>query len=132
MSLALLSAACGDGTRVGEVEYRIDSSGLRTVAVRPEAGSPILCAAAKVLPFRLEIDLSASNPVWGSSDSTGSTFDILWPPGFELRTTPVAALYDPEGRLIGVDGQLIEDAGGSGGEPSTVCSIGGRDYQLSR
>lgn len=103
--------------------------GLRTFAA-PASGPPILCSPASVLPFRLVIDPSQSNPVWGLWVTDGSRFDVIWPPGFQLRMTPQPELVDPLGSIIGRNGELIDNAGGSGGDPVTICSLGSVTYPL--
>jgi hypothetical protein len=80
------------------------------------------------LPFTLVIDSSSENPVWGRWVSDGSRFDILWPPGFSLTGSPTPVLVDSKGKIVGQSGQVITDAGGSGGTPITICSIGGTVY----
>ena len=103
--------------------------GLRTFAA-PASGPPILCAAARILPFRLVIEPTRSNPVWGVWEANDSRFDIVWPPGFRLGMTPEPALVDTYGNVVGLNRELIEDAGGSGGDPITICSLGDVIYPL--
>lgn len=89
---------------------------------------PVLCTPAQVLPFTLVIDASSSNPVWGRWMADGTRFDIFWPPGFTLAGSPDPALIDPKGKVVALNGQVIRDAGGSGGGPVSICSIGGTTY----
>jgi hypothetical protein len=82
-------------------------------------------------PFRILVAPDESPPAWGEWQA-GGRFEIVWPPGFRLRldgATPV--IIDETGDVVAVTGELIEDAGGSGGDPVTICSINGRTYPLS-
>jgi hypothetical protein len=106
-----------------------EPTGLRTFSA-PSAGPPILCAAARVLPFRLVIDPTKQNPVRDEWAASGSRFEILWPPGFQLVGSPGSALADPAGRVVGRSGDVIDDAGGSGGDPITICGLGDVVYPL--
>ena len=89
------------------------------------------CPAAGLGPLRISIDLSASNPVSGSHLLDGQPFEIIWPPGFTLRTSPEPAVVDSFGKVVAIDGQVIERAGGSPGPPAFICSIAGISYPLS-
>jgi len=102
---------------------------VRTIDM-PAGSGPIICPAARILPFRLAIDLTASDPVWGIWESDQSRFEIAWPPGFSLRSGPDPVLVDVFGTVIGPTGTLIDDAGGSGGNPVTICSLGDVIYPL--
>ena len=103
---------------------------LRTAGFVP-GGPPVLCTPGAILPFRVEIDPSASVPVWGLWEADGSRFDITWPSGFTLQQLPELAVVDSEGRVVGRPGQLIDDAGGSGSDPVTICMLDGVEYQLT-
>jgi hypothetical protein len=96
-----------------------------------QAEGPLLCPPALFLPFRLRIDPAVSPPVWGEWQADGSRFGILWPPGFSLRVAGAPALLDPDGVVVGQNGEVIADAGGSGSDPATVCSIKGTTYDLT-
>jgi hypothetical protein len=94
------------------------------------------CGAALLNPFRLHIDLSDPSQVWGTYENGGRRFEITWPRGFTVRTIAEPAVLDPSGKVVGRDGQLVEDAGGgipNPGDPSdsaVICSIGGTSYPL--
>lgn len=83
-----------------------------------------------MLPFRLRIDATQPSPVWGIWEADGSRFEILWPPGFQLRTEGEPAVVDPYGATIGSNGTRIDDAGGSGGDPLLICTLGDVTYTL--
>jgi hypothetical protein len=91
----------------------------------------LLCTPALLLPFRLGIDPALSPPVWGEWQADGSRFEIRWPPGFALRSVGEAIVIDGDGNEIGRNGDLISDAGGSGGNPITICSVHGTTYDLT-
>lgn len=77
----------------------------------------------------LRVDSSRPEPVWGVTRS-GMSFGIVWPPGFTLTPGEEPTVLDPDGRTIGRDGDVIDDAEGSGGEPITICGVAGRVYDL--
>lgn len=68
--------------------------------------------------------------MWGIYEHDGRRFEIRWPPGFAVRGLPGPEVVDPFGNVIGRNEQLIEDAGGSIGDPAFICAIGGRSYAL--
>jgi hypothetical protein len=98
----------------------------------PLPGIPRGCATALFNPFRLDLDLEHPGHVWGIYEQDGRRFEIAWPPRFSVRTLPEPAVLDPSGNVVGRDGQLIEDAGGSTGIDgvAAICSIGGTTYPL--
>jgi hypothetical protein len=104
--------------------------GLPTVQSR--IGEPeLLCTPALLEPFLVVISPDRSPPVWGEWQA-GGRFDILWPPEFTLKLDAGGpSIVDGQGRVVASTGQLIADAGGSGGDPATICSLGGRTYPLS-
>lgn len=116
---SLLVGGCEAGTREAPTVPHVQAAG------------PLLCPPALFMPFRLRIDPAVSPPVWGEWQADGSRFDILWPAGFSIRLAEKPVLLDPDGAVVGQDGNLITDAGGSGGDPATVCSINGTTYDLT-
>lgn len=103
---------------------------LRTVDAGA-GGVPVLCTPGALLPFRLRMDPRAFEPVWGEWAADGTRFEIVWPQGFVLQTQPEPAVTDPHGKVIGRDGELLQDAGGSGGNPVTICQLDGVEYPLT-
>jgi hypothetical protein len=69
--------------------------------------------------------------VWGLWEVDGSRFEIAWPYGFTLQQVPELAVVDPQGRVVGRPGQLIDEAAGSGGDPVTICMLDGVEYPLT-
>lgn len=120
VALSVISS-CGSGIRA---EGR-----LRTVESK-SGTAPVLCTPARMLPFRIAINIFEPDPVSGTWVSDGVSFHIVWPPGFRLSTASRPAVLDPSGTVVARDGQILEDAGGSGGDPVTVCSIGGHVYPM--
>lgn len=91
------------------------------------------CGAAGLNPFRLHIDPADPGQVWGIYESDGRRFEITWPRGFTVRTLPEPAVLDSSGNVVGRDGQLVDDAGGTipdSADPAVICSIGGTSYPL--
>jgi hypothetical protein len=82
-------------------------------------------------PFRVAVDLTREDPVWGVLED-GTIVNLLWPPGFSLRTTPEVAVVDDTGKVVARPGHVISDAGGEPGPPAIICSIGGVHYPLNR
>lgn len=103
--------------------------GLRTIDAPPE-GPPILCTSAAVGPFRIVIDPAQPNPVWGIALATGERFEIVWPPGFRIGFAPDPVLIDSRDRIVAHSGDVIDDAGGSLGDPVSICSLGDEVYPL--
>jgi hypothetical protein len=116
---ALLLTACQAG-------------GLVTEGPNPNPNVPRACTPALFNPFRLSIDTKQSNRVSGTFLPDGPMFEIEWPEGFTLQLQPDLAVVDPTGKIVARDGQIIEDAGGSGGGaeggPAFICAIGGKVY----
>lgn len=123
MLLAAVMVACQPAGQ------RVRPTGLWTLDP-PDRGPPILCTTARAMPFRLVIDPSESNPVWGIREASDTRFDIIWPPGFGIGTTPEPVLIDSYGAIVGRNGSLIDRAGGSGGDPAFICSLDGVAYPL--
>jgi hypothetical protein len=48
-----------------------------------------------------------------------------------LRRFANPAVVDADGIVFGVDGELITDAVGSGGDPVTICGKGDRIFKLT-
>lgn len=100
----------------------------------------MLCTPAGILPFHLVIDPSQTPAVWGiwvanehpaGLPPSNARVEIRWPPHFTLQRLPDAAVLDPSGAIVGRNGDLVEDAGGSGSDGQiTICSLHGQDYSL--
>ncbi len=118
--VAVAFVACGG---------RPTPSGLRTIDEPPE-GPPILCPPAALLPFRIVIDPAQPNPVWGIALATGERFEIVWPPGFRIGYAPDPVLIDSRDRIVAHSGDVIADAGGSAGDPVSICQLGDVQYPL--
>jgi hypothetical protein len=113
--VALLTLACA-------------SPQLRTVPHQPNV--TLLCGDAGIPAFRLVIDLTSTDPVWGVAKADGKRFSIIWPQGFSLRVGTEPAVLDPTGKVVAKNGAIVTDAGGENSDPATICQIGGEDYPL--
>jgi hypothetical protein len=85
------------------------------------------CATAALTPFTIRHE---GDHIIFTDTGTHASVSIAWPNGFSAWLIDgTAVLYDRYGAVVGREGDVVQDIGGSADSVAFhVCSIGSRDY----
>ncbi len=118
LTVAVLAGACSTDPRGARL-------GLQTAPVqRASAG----CDGGAATPVRIERD---GDELVFVDVGSGQRQAMIWPFGFAAwQEFGRAVLYASDGTVVGREGDVLDNIGGSGdAEGFRVCSVGARTYQ---